>query len=220
MPYNNDWLPRRNHDVLEMAKTWAGVLPANMAAWGVPIAEITELNALVFNAEDAVRVAEEAGGGLVADAGVRDAFRLLRPFMRVMKRRHFTSPPLTNLGFALLDLKPHDDKPTTEPAPANVPFIEVRLAAHRVLAFRLRDYGAKRWAKPAHVHGIHFRWEIRDSKPESAEALANVVVTSSSPIVLTFNESQRGLRVYFAACWLGSTLSGGPWSEIGFTIIP
>jgi len=215
-----DWLPRRNHDVLAMAKKWALVLPERCAAWEVTVAEITELNALIFSVEDARRAAAASGGGTVAGAMVREAFGRLRPFMRVMKRRRFTSPPLANADLIALGLKPHDTKPSTESVPATIPVIAVILEAVRTLTFRIREAGSLSMGKPAGVHGIQFRWDIRSWDPTRIEELANVVIASSSPIVLSFDEAQRGQRVYFVARWVNSTLSGGPWSEIGNAIIP
>jgi len=42
----------------------------------------------------------------------------------------------------------------------------------------------------------------------------------TNPIVLTFDEEERGLRVFFAARWINNTAHSGPWSDIESAFIP
>jgi hypothetical protein len=104
--------------------------------------------------------------------------------------------------------------------PTSYPEIEAITAVIRELSLRVRDFGAKRWGKPGHVHGFTLRWGIMDERPGDVESLPNVVDATKSPVVLQFKDSDRGRRVYFAARWFNNTEKPGPWSDIESAFVP
>jgi hypothetical protein len=69
---------------------------------------------------------------------------------------------------------------------------------------------------------MELKWGIFDEPPLTVEQLPITNLYSKSPLTLTFEEYQRGEKVYMAARWvMKSTASGyGPWSTITFAIIP
>ncbi|MDR0376289.1 MAG: hypothetical protein LBH70_00680, partial [Spirochaetaceae bacterium] len=54
MAKSGGWFPGKRADQIIMAKTWRGVLPDKGTAWGVPAADITELEALTTAADEAL----------------------------------------------------------------------------------------------------------------------------------------------------------------------
>jgi hypothetical protein len=61
---------------------------------------------------------------------------------------------------------------------------------------------------------------FRDTPPESINDLANSSFDTRSPFTLTFDETQRGLTVYFCLCWENTRGEKGPWGEIMSAVIP
>jgi hypothetical protein len=47
-----------------------------------------------------------------------------------------------------------------------------------------------------------------------------VYVYGANPIVLRFEEDERGKRVYYAARWINNTSQSGPWSGIESAFVP
>jgi len=216
----NDWLPPSRTARIAMARLWLTVFAENGTAWNISTAEITQLLDLVNDADDANARAEASQGSRVLIAVANEASDALGEFMRLIHRTKLFTPPLISSDFISLGLRPHDMEPTRQPIPTTVPEIEAITAVIRELTFRFREFGSRHWAKPEHVHGIEFRWEIKEGRPEHINQLATVENFSSGPFTLTFDENQRGKRVFFAARWLNSHLEGGPWSDIESAVIP
>jgi len=228
MSKNRDWLPRKREDQLAMAKQWRGALlelgPDShpySEAWGVPEADMDDLALLIANAEDTlIRVKNTAARTHVTVVECNEAFKALVAKMRYIKKRFFYVPPLTNADLARLGLNPADMEPTKEHIPTTVPEIEFAVSVIRQLSIRYRDFGARSWTKPDHVHSVDIRWAVLDSPPSAVEALVNVDSKSSGPLVLEFGEGERGKRVYAAARWVNNTMHHGPWSDIESGVIP
>jgi hypothetical protein len=82
------------------------------------------------------------------------------------------------------------------------------------------DWGNKRKAKPADVHGARIRWAILDAPPRNVEDLRQSSFATHSPFMLEFDESKRGNTLYFVLCWEITRGEKGVWGEIGYAIIP
>jgi hypothetical protein len=74
--------------------------------------------------------------------------------------------------------------------------------------------------KPSDAHGVRFVWEIRDDPPANADALRRSVFRMKITEVFDYDETERGKRVYYAACYENAKGEAGPWSDIVTAIIP
>jgi hypothetical protein len=63
-------------------------------------------------------------------------------------------------------------------------------------------------------------WVIADTPPTEIEQLIHSAFATRSPLELTFKESERGKRVYYAVRWETGTVKKGKFSEIYSAIIP
>jgi hypothetical protein len=63
-------------------------------------------------------------------------------------------------------------------------------------------------------------WAITDTPPANVRDLIHSNFTTRSPLEMTFEEEQRGKRVYFAVRWESGTVKKGPTSDILSAIIP
>jgi hypothetical protein len=134
--------------------------------------------------------------------------------------RRFIEHPAVTLE-QLMDAGFQPPSPRTpDAAPATYPEAETDSSVIRQLTIHFRDKGSRSRAKPPKVHGAEIRWAILDREPADENELTASDFDTASPFTLTFTESQRGKRVYFALRWESSTNLKGPWSEIYSAIIP
>jgi hypothetical protein len=75
-------------------------------------------------------------------------------------------------------------------------------------------------AKPFGVHGAEARWDMLDNPPAHVEDLKHSAFSTKPPLILTFEENDRGKRVYICLCWENTKGEKGPWGEIMSAIIP
>jgi hypothetical protein len=216
---SHDWLPRKRDEQIALAKKWVAELPNHYGRWKVTEAEVDELKEFIDDVEASQeKIAEGATAFLTAR--LREEFAALVKYMRWIHRTKLFSPPMDESDWIRLGLKPPDNIRTPQPVPTSVPEIEAITSVIRQLSLRIRDFGSKSWGKPDHVHAIELAWEIRDDRPALVEDMPNLEVETRSPIVLAFEDDQRGSRVYFAARWINNTAKGGPWSDIESAFVP
>ncbi|MDR2796273.1 MAG: hypothetical protein LBB47_06155 [Spirochaetaceae bacterium] len=135
-------------------------------------------------------------------------------YRRFIEHPAVTLEQLMDAGFQ--PPNPH----TPDAAPATYPEAEADSSVIRQIAIRYRDKGAVSRAKPPKVHGAEIRWAILDRKPADENELTAGGFDTASPFTLSFTESRRGKRVYFALRWESRTNLKCPWSEIYSAVIP
>jgi hypothetical protein len=69
------------------------------------------------------------------------------------------------------------------------------------------------------VHGIEIAWVLSDTAPTEIEELIHSAFATKSPLELTFKESERGKKVFFAVRWETGTAKKGKWSAIYSAVI-
>jgi hypothetical protein len=108
------------------------------------------------------------------------------------------------------------------PVPTTVPELEPRAGVPRQIIIPYRDKGSTRRGKPRDVHGIEVRWELTDKPPVRIEDdLPKSSFDTRSPLTLTFDESERGKRIYMAGRWeIEREGSKGEFGDVVTTIVP
>jgi hypothetical protein len=87
MAANKDWLPKSRTGQLAMTRDWQSVAGTKTAAWGIPVAVLTELGALITAANTALTTAQnETTRTPVATAQCKTTFDALIAKMRDMKK--------------------------------------------------------------------------------------------------------------------------------------
>jgi hypothetical protein len=108
------------------------------------------------------------------------------------------------------------------PVPATVPELEPKAGVPRQIVIPYRDKGSSRRGKPKDVHGIEVRWELMDHPPVNIkDELTQSSFDTRSPLILTFEESDRGKRIYMAGRWeIERKGLKGKFGDIVTTIVP
>ena len=97
--------------------------------------------------------------------------------------------------------------------PHNRPKLEVKSSVKKV-TIRYSDEETNKPGKPNGIRIILYRWGQLDSTPDNPEQLGNVETMTSGPLVINFDENQRGQPVYVSARWVNYAGQKGPWSDI------
>ena len=107
------------------------------------------------------------------------------------------------------------------PAPATVPELSPVAGHPRQIVINYRDLGSHHRGKPADVHGIEIVWDIRNTPPSHVGELIRSSFDTASPHSITFDEQDRGKRVYMAGRWeIEREGIKGDFGEIVSAIIP
>jgi hypothetical protein len=149
-----------------------------------------------------------------------NAKRAAKKAIRAFVNQYLRFPPVTDEDRTAMKIPNHDTHPTPIPIPDDIPEVEALTPMPRVLRFRFRRANMKRWGKPKDVHGMELVWLISDTPPKEVEELVHSAFATKSPLELTFKESERGKRLYFAVRWETGTVKKGKFSEIYSVIIP
>ena len=219
---HNDWIPSREQDLAELCLKWDETMgnTASYTQFGWTQPEREAVQEKLNNFMDARRAYEDdktAAKRLIKDQTKEAAIAAMREFANSSIRYN---PKMTDANRLPLGIHPKDTNPTPQPVPHTVPEIETDSSVIRQLSFRLRDFGAKTWAKPDHVHGMELAWVIAAARPADASEMPHLETATANPIVLPFKDEQRGSHVFYAARWINNTSQHGPWSDIESAFVP
>jgi hypothetical protein len=141
--------------------------------------------------------------------------------LREFINRFLRYEPVTNEDRDNMAIHNKKDGHTPVAVPTTSPQLTVDTSTRRRLIIYYKDEKSGRRGKPAGVHGIEIRWAILDHPPTSIKELINSAFDTNSPLILEFDEQDRGKRVYMAGCWeIAREGEKGPFSAIVEAIIP
>jgi hypothetical protein len=216
-----NYIPTQEAECIEWSGNLIGVSKENKTEWGLPEAQLTELET---SHNEVKALHEKCRTPMHTKLDIQEKNEKLAALIkkeRKFVRNHLQNNDLmTNKGREALRIPIYDQKPTPHPAPSTIPEVEIGSPYPRALRIKFRAVNAARWGKPANVHGLECLWAIAETPPKEIEELLHSSFATRSPLELVFNESDRGKRVYFAVRWESGTVKKGPWSEIYSGIIP
>lgn len=224
------WLPGRRALRIAMAKTWCPVLVNKGSEWGVPAADITELNGFITIADAAMQLAESSDRSPVITARCREAFENMVGKMRYIKVRYFHTPPLTESDFAALLLDKPGYSSSEIPNPTAQPTADLTFPGlHMVELIKIRPIGDAT-LHPHANYGVRIYWGLTGEPtemyrfrltepPKTGRDLPCSLFTRRKKVHFNF-EGESGNRIYF--CLRYETASGkeGPFGPILTAVIP
>jgi hypothetical protein len=134
----------------------------------------------------------------------------------------FHNHNLTDADIVAFDL--HQRKPNSTIYPPDFPpVILVSTAVSRQLTFGYYVLPGphQRMGKPAGTKACVLRWLMSETEPTHISQFVNVEYGTDGPIVLHFDESDRGKKVWFVASWqIERGRLEGPMTAIMCVVIP
>jgi len=220
---SNDWIPGKREEILSMARKWDEVLSAEGARWNVTEDERSELNNLIQTAAGSINAAGENKGDRYLNAVAKESVNTLVAFMRSLKRRRLTIPPLSAPDYVLLDMREPDKKPTAHVVVHETVEFSARPAANAQIALDFRQAGSANKAKPKNCAGAFVVWSViepGEEIPKNPAGLTRHAMASRTPHILTFNESERGKTVAVSMAWQNARGILGAWAPMKKTVVP
>jgi hypothetical protein len=182
---------------------------------------LTPIQTLLTAYETAFEAAQNPNRGKVdvlQKDETRDALKAaIRPFVKAYLA---FNPAVSDVDKESMGLPLHDSTRTPTPPPSTIPEAEIDSSIIRQLTIHFKDNGSEKRGKPAGVHGVEIVWDITETAPATMDEFKNSAFDTASPYTFTFDESQRGKKVFFCLRWENARGEKGPWSEIYNAIIP
>jgi hypothetical protein len=202
--------------LVDLCRTWKAGLsdPAQAAAFGWNQADLTA--ALVpisafLTAWDAFEQIDSSRNRAAKNRAKQPVKSALRYF--------------ANIGIRYNNLMTEEDKHsygvrTPISTPTTYPEANLDTSVIRRVILRFQDSGTKKRRRPAGIIGAEIRWALLEREPASAAELGNADFCVTTPFTLTFDEKERGQRLYFCLRWESTTNIKGPYGEICSVVIP
>jgi hypothetical protein len=186
----------------------------------IPKETITELQGVIavwVAAFDKVQVPHTKVDTEAKNDAKKAAIALIRPFVS----QYLRFAPVTNEDRTAMGVPNHKDGHTPIPVPTTAPQLFIDTGSRRRLLISYIDEGTKRRGKPDGVHGIEVKWAVLDQKPDGISQLVNSSFETRSPLVLEFEEYDRGKKVFLCGRWeIQREAEKGPFGDIEEAIIP
>jgi hypothetical protein len=146
---------------------------------------------------------------------LNDREKEFRPIYRQLYTSFLKSSPfVTDEDLISMDMPPRHTGSHPSPVAKVAPEYSDDTSVHRQIGIHIKG------AKPEGQHGAEVCWAILDAPPKVPEELIHSSFVTRSPLVLKFEENQRGKTVYFRMRWENNVGEKGPWSDIFSAIIP
>jgi hypothetical protein len=154
--------------------------------------------------------------------GRNEARKMAQAKIRPFINQYLRFPPVTDQDRSAMGIHNHDTVRSEIQPPRTAPELIPDTGTRRRLIVQFRDEGSTRRGKPKHVVGVAVLWAILDRPPVSIETdLVHTSFGTKSPLILEFDESDRGKHVYMSGCWeIHRDALTGPFGAIVEAIIP
>ena len=228
----SDWLPSKRVEQLAMARNWVKAFGENRTRWEIPQEEVGKLTVLVENTDEALRRVQSADRTKRCTALCTEAFDEIVGFMRELKRRRLTSPPLTFADFSLLGLRPRDTILTPVPVPQGQATAVISYYGPHLLRFSIKAMEGTLFER-GRRYGFRIHYGILQAgategsgngylakPPKTGDDLPLSKFTRRRSTMIDFSAADSGKTVYFCICLENPKGDRGPWGPIITAIIP
>lgn len=217
----SDFFPRRESELLEWLENFSTVLLANASAWDIPLADATNLTMDIKDCVTVYKLAKGENGTKALIFEKNERLKVVKAATRKIKNKYIDhNDVVTNVMRERLGLPIRKRSRSLKPVPIDIPILEVipiNNRQHLLKALNPSD-GKKR--KPEKTEKVRYVSEIRDIAPTNAGELRHSVSRRKTTTLFIYNESDRGKRVFYSACYENSKGDLGPWGDIIEAIIP
>jgi len=146
------------------------------------------------------------------------AEKIIRPFVK----RHMYVEPVSSGDRIRVGLPNRDGVRTDHTVVNEETEWHFEIRGIRQVRPHFKVSGASGKGKPAEYICV-VAYEVRDAfepPPERPEDLKRRVNASRTPVTITFDETERGKKVYMAMAWQNDRKIMGKWSAIQWTYVP
>jgi hypothetical protein len=218
---SSDYIPSADAAFLAWAQNLTAYVTQHFSAWNIPSPQ-TVLTPLLTAFETAFEVCQNPNRGKLDTQKKNEARKGLEKEIRVYNKAYLLYNPAvadddrTAMGLPVYSGTRHPVQPPTT-SPQLLPDTGTR----RIIKVYYKDEGASRRGKPAGVKGIEVKWAKLKEAPKDIAELVNSGFDTNPPLELTFEEHERGEKVFMCGRWeIQREGEKGPWGDIEEVIIP
>jgi hypothetical protein len=225
MPTNRKSIPAKDADFDVWLKNLSQYVTEHTSGsspvWKhIPEADVDALNAAYSTwraAYELALVPHLPGVTEAKNEARKAAEELARPF----KRRYLDDPPVTDQQRVDMGFPPRRP-PTPISPPSTAPELIPDTGTLRRISVSYRDEGSSHRGKPDNIVGIEVRWAFLDRPPvHLEEELVHSNFDTRSPLVLDFDEADRGKKIYMVGRWeIRREGAKGPFGAVVDVIVP
>ncbi|MDR3276800.1 MAG: hypothetical protein LBT11_06305 [Treponema sp.] len=226
----NDWLPRREQDLLDLMKHWTEWLDdtAKQTAFGWDPAACTVVTDQItgFRTARAAYQDDDSTENRIARDNARKAAEgAMRTFATEAVRNN---PKMKDEDKYYLGVRVADKISTPAPKPETWPVSHYDLNTPRQIGVTSRDSESGRKAMPQGVRWIEHTWMVIKPGDPLPSPLPNIKdfdqfetwTRPSKPCVLPFTENLRRGAIAHTSRWVNTHSNPGPWAPIELVTIP
>jgi hypothetical protein len=221
---NKDFLPKKDRDFLQWVINFLKQLSLMLSRIGFPNNEYQILSTQRDDFSAKLTLTEEPSTRTpVAVQNRQKSRETLEKTLRADIKEFINfNRTVTDGDREALGLPIYKTGRTPSPVAKKAPYFKVDSGTIRRLIFYFFGEEGKEHskAKPAGQQGAEMCWGILSAPPTSISELIHSSFDTHSPLILDFDENQRGLTIYFCFRWENTRGEKGPWSEIASAIIP
>ena len=209
-----DFFPDREPEMLSWSANFASKLSADPQAYSITPQTAAEYAALHQAFADAYHLASAPSTSTrSAVQGKRDARKAMERMARSLAARIKAAPNVSIVQKVELGLNPRHSGGRGRPGgkPATAPVLQIRsVFAHRVTLSLIDPQSPTRRARPDDAGGAAIFYQV-DGHPRPA-AWSFLTQTTRTRLTVNLHRAAAtgALKVYLAACWLGSRNQAGP----------
>ena len=223
-----NWMPSRRDEQLTMAQNWRQLMGENLNLWDIKQTVVTKFGTTVAAVETELAVPASSRNA-VTNAKLRAAFNELVAAMRDTKKRYFLTPPLTDIDYIALGLRPKDSVPTNVPPPSLFVDAELFFPGQAVVEVRnIRPLDSA--AADISAYGVRIYYGVIGAsdetdkfrltqRPKIGNDLPHSVFTRRRSHRFDFS-GNSGREVFFCLRYENSKGETGPWGALLSAFIP
>ena len=218
---NRDFLPYKDNDLLAWCTNFLAILASILPRIEFPAEVHAALTALLNTFKTKLGIAEAPATR--TKTAVKDknlARKALKKETRQAVKEHLNfNHRVTEIDRENLGLPIYKTTRDAAPVATTFPWVQVIVNLIRHLTF---DFGGEETskAKPEGQHGMELAGQIGGEKPANVRALKLSYFDTHTPLVIEFEEEDRGKTFWYAVRWENTTGQKGPWSDIRSALIP
>jgi hypothetical protein len=217
---STDYIPKKDEVFRDWAQNLYTYVLSKYQIWNIPSPQ-PPLESLLNAYQTALTTAQNPNRGKVDVLTKNEARAVLEAAVRPYVKAYLSfNPVISDADREQMRITVYDKTKTPIPPPSTIPEAEIDSSVIRQLTIHFKDNGSERRGKPLGVHGVEIVWDMTETTPAKIEEFRNSVFDTRSPYTFSFDESQRGKKVFLCLRWENAKGEKGPWSEIYNAIIP
>ena len=218
---NRDFLPKNDNAFLNWVVNFLAILASILPRIEFPADEHAKLTALLNTFRTKLGIADAPNTRTkVAVLEKNTARNALEKEVRQANGEYLArNHRVTDSDRESLGLPIHKTTRDAAPVATTFPWVKVVVELIRHLHF---DFGGEETskAKPEGQHGMELAGRIGGDKPANVHELPLSYFDTDTPLIIEFEEEDRGKTFWYAVRWENTTGKKGPWSDIWSALIP